>query len=484
MAVQGKKVLGQDLTVGMYVSALDRPWIETNYMMEGFYIESGDDINKLQSLCQFVIIDIELTRKKISGEDSESSFFSKIKSIANTDIKDINSKIISIANTDIKEINSKLITIASTDIKDIGFSKSPKQQVLSRPENKYKKTTSFANEFRTANKLYKDITMTASQLFNDAHTGNTIDLATVRRSAAAVVDSVVRNPDAFLWLTRLHEKDTHSHNRSLRTSIWSIAFARYLGLSQEQLNNLSIALLLCNIGKAKLPKSLLEKEDNLNDEERREYQKHVDLTLDVLKVMGRTPQAIITIIRAHCERYNGSGYPMHLRQDDIPLLAQIAGLVTYYEAITNRRVQENSLDSTRAVELLFRMRDTQFMAELIEEFICSIGIYPVGSIVELNSKEIAIIVEQHTQNHLLPQVLILRDINRQPVTLYKVLDLYEINSAAGKVCPKIINTYALGTFGIDVKEVTQGLARATQEKKSNNNSKGWGLKSFLKKMVS
>ncbi len=453
MSVQSKKVLINNLAVGMYVSALDRPWIETDYLMEGFYIENINDLEKLQKLCGFVYIDVELTRQRIKVTAAEPSLFTKIK------------------------------TIANTDIKDISFNRKTKKHILRRPESEYKKTTSFATEFRTANQLYKDITHTASKLFTDAHASNNIDLVSVRRSATAVVDSVVRNPDAFLWLTRLHEKDTHSHNRSLRTSIWAIAFARYLGLEQEKLNNLSIALLLCNIGKAKLPIELLEKEDELNDEEILEYQKHVDLTMDALKIMGRTPQAIITIIRAHCERYDGSGYPMHLMKDEIPLLAQIAGLVSYYEEITNRRVQENSLDPTRAVEHLYQLRDKKFMSELLEEFICSMGIYPVGTIVELNSKEIAIIVAQNSKNQLLPQVLILRDIKRQPVTLFKVLDLYEISEVRDNVRPKIVNTYTLGTFGIDVEEVTQGLARATEEDQAEKNN-SWDLKGLLKKMVS
>ena len=454
MAVKSEKVLTQNLSIGMYVSALDRPWLETDYLMEGFYIENIDDIEKLQSLCEYVYIDIELTRQKVKAKtgSSEPSLFAKIK------------------------------TIANTDIKDLTFSKTEKKKTIRRP-NQYKKTTNFATEFRTANQLYKDITVTASTLFNDAHAGKKVDLPTVKRSATAVVDSVVRNPDAFLWLTRLHEKDTHSHNRSLRTSIWAIAFARYLGLEKEKMNNLSIALLLCNIGKAKLPSELLEKEDELSGQELLDYQKHVDLTLDALKIMGRTPQAIITIIQAHCERYDGTGYPMHLMSDEIPLLAQIAGLVTYYEEITNRRVQENSMDPTRAVEHLYTLRDKKFMAELVEEFICSIGIYPVGSIVELNSKEIAIIVEQNDKNQLLPQVLILRDINRNPVTLYKVLDLYEIDKEGAEVRPKIVNTYALGTFGIDVNEVTEGLARATKGEEGDS-KQTWALKKLIKKMVS
>ncbi len=465
MAVKTEKVLTHNLTIGMYVSALDRPWLKTDYLLEGFYIETIKDIEKLERLCQFVYIDVDLTREKINYTSQlEPSLFSKIKTIANTDIS-----------------FSTIKTIANTDIKDLTFSRKSRRQNI-RKDHEYTKSTTFTTEFRTANQLYKEITITASDLFTNAQTGNTIDMSVVRRTATAVVDSVVRNPDALLWLTRLHKKDSHSHNRSLRTSIWAIAFARHLGLEKDKMNNLSIALLLCNIGKAKLPKELLEKEDELEGEDLKEYQKHVDLTLDALKIMGRTPQVIITIIRAHCERFDGTGYPMGLMEQEIPFLAQLAGLVTYYEEITNRRVQENSMDPTRAVEQLYKLRDKKFMAELVEEFICSIGIYPVGSIVELNSKEIAIIVEQHSRNQLLPQVLILRDINRKRVTSYKVLDLFKITENTDTVRPKIINTYSLGTFGIDVDEITQGLKRATTEDKLM--TRAWDVKGLLKKMVS
>jgi len=455
MAVTNKKISSQNIVVGMYVSTLDRPWIETDFLLEGFYIENQNDINKIQQLCEYVYIDVELTKERIPVHSLlGASLFSKIK------------------------------TIATTDIKDIRFTKKPgtiHSKGLPKADTEYKKTTSFSSEFRTANQLYKDITVTASQLFSDVSAQKDIDISSVKRSATAVVDSVVRNPDAFLWLTRLHEKDTHSHHRSLRTSIWAIAFGRHIGLEKQKLNNLSTALLLCNIGKAKLPVELLEKEDDLNAEEFLQYQKHVDLTLDALKIMGRTPQAIITIIRAHCERFDGSGYPLHTMGDEIPFLAQVAGMVSYYEEITNRRVAKHSLDPTRAVEHLYSLRNKQFMPELVEEFIRSIGIYPVGSIVELNSKEIAIIVEQNTQNQLLPKVLILRDINREPVNVFKLVNLYEINQNDSNVTPKIINTYPLGTFGINVSEVTAGLERATKKIDLKNNK--WDIKGILKKVV-
>ena len=454
MAFKNKKILARKLAVGMYVSALDRPWIDTDFLLEGFYIEDENDIEKIQKICDFIYIDIELTNDRCKSSISEPSLFSKIKTIANTDVKDIS------FNLNPAPVNSKGLPAVETH---------------------YNKATSFSAEFRTANQLYKDITIAASQLFSDVSAQRKVDLNSVKRSATAVVDSVVRNPDAFLWLTRLHEKDTHSHHRSLRTSIWAIAFARHLGLEKQKLNNLSTALLLCNIGKAKLPIELLEHEDELSDEESIEYQKHVELTLDALKVMGRTPQDIITIIRAHCERYDGSGYPLKLIDDEIPFLAQVAGMVSYYEMITNRRVKEKSLDPARAIDHLYSMRDKQFMHELVEEFICSIGIYPVGSIVELNSKEIAIIVEQNPQNQLLPKVMILRDAQREPVNIFKLLDLYEINQTNTNISPRIINTYPLGTFGIDVSEVTDGLDRVTKKNTENNR---WNIKDFLKKVIS
>jgi len=240
MAFKNKKILARQLAVGMYVSALDRPWIDTDFLLEGFYIEDEDDIEKIQKLCEFIYIDIELTNDRNKSSISEPSLLSKIKTIANTDVKDIS-------------FNLKPVPV--------------KSKGLPAADTHYNKTTSFSTEFRTANQLYKDITIAASQLFSDVSAQKKIDLNSVKRSATAVVDSVVRNPDAFLWLTRLHEKDTHSHHRSLRTSIWAIAFARHLGLEKQKLNNLSTALLLCNIGKAKLPIELLEHEDELSDEE-------------------------------------------------------------------------------------------------------------------------------------------------------------------------------------------------------------------------
>jgi len=432
MAVNNKRILSEDITLGMYISALDRPWIETDFSLEGFFIDNYHDIEKIQKLCKFVYIDVQLTKEQTRIKIPEYL----LQAQTNTDIH-----LQAAANTSrSKEKNKKGKDIPISDLH-------------------YEKIIAFANDFRSANQLYKDITRAASQLLADIGSHKKVELSSVKRSATTVVDSVVRNPDALLWLTRLYEKDSHSHHRSLRTAIWAIAFARYLGLEKDKLNSLSTALLLCNIGKAMLPVELLLHEDNLTAKETQVYEQHVDLTLNALKIMGRTPQAIITIIRAHCERYDGSGYPMHLMRDEVSFLAQIAGLVTYYEAITNRRLTRNSLDAVRAVEHLYNVRNKLFSSELVDAFIQSMGIYPVGSIVELSTQEVAIVVEQNNDNQFLPRILILRDKHHKIIHDLKIQDLCEINQDSNTLDVKIINAYPLGMFGINVSEVTSGLEK-------------------------
>ena len=422
MGVNHKKIPVEKINVGMYVSALDRPWIDTDFLLEGFFIQDLHDVKKIQKLCEFVYIDIDLTmdqtrinipKELISQQLSEPPLHQK-----------------------------KLSERQSGISKDIPISDMHYDQIIS-----------LSNDFLSANQLYKDINHTASELLADIKAQKKVDLSHVKHSATMVVDSVVRNPDALLWLTHLYEKDSHSHHRSLRTTIWAIAFASYLGVKKKQLNNLSTALFLCNIGKAMLSIELLEHEDTLNSEEKKLYENHVNLTLKALKIMGRTPQSVITIIRAHCERYDGSGYPMNLIGNEISFLAQVAGLVTYYEAIMNRRNPKKSFDALRAAEHLYSLRNTQFSAELVDEFIQSIGVYPIGSIVALNSYEIAMVIKQNKKHQLLPQLLILRDKNHNVIHDLQIKDLYTLNHETHSMKTKIIKMYPLGMFNINASEI-------------------------------
>ncbi len=441
MAVNSKKIEVKLLVKGMYVSRLDRPWIDTPYPIEGFYIQNDQDIEQLNRFCQHVYIDIDLTRLKVSKQDLELTFH---------------------ADPALKPVINATESVAAGQ-KTLS---SIRDKVTLKRKTLYPKRTPFEKELKIANNLYETLTITASQLLEEVSAGRAIDIESVHDVATSMVNSIIRNPDTFLWLSRLKAKDTHSHNRSIRATIWAITFGRYLGLEKAELNDLSMAVLLSNIGKAKLPRELLEKEELLAGDELKQYQQHVDISVNLLQQMEIISPKVISIVAAHCERYDGSGYPLKLSYEKINFLAQIAGIVDYYEKITNRRITRKSLDATRAMEHLYTLRDAKFQEALVEEFIQSIGIYPAGSLIELNSREVAVIIEQNDHQRLLPKIMILRNSEKKPVELFKILDLAVLSTNSGPL-PRIVNTLPLGSYDIDAEEILNSI---------NKVDKGWILK--------
>ncbi len=438
MAVKSKKLKITDLVKGMYISRLDRPWIETSYPIEGFYIQNDEDIRKLSSLCKYVYIDVDLTRLRLDPSHL-----------------DINAE--HSPKFTIEDIREKVSRHSSQ-------SDGPTKSTIRRPlKPLYIERVPFEKEFKTANKLYETLSHTAEEVLQEVSSGKSVNVEKVNQTASSMVDSIIRNPDAFLWLSRLKAKDTHTHNRAIRSTIWGIAFGRYMSLSKQELNDLSIALLMSGIGKAKLPRELLEKSDELTGVERSIYQKHINYSVKLLRQMGAFSSTVINIVASYCERFDGSGYPRKLQGSQIFFPAQIAGIVSYYEKITNHRDPEKSLDATCAMEHLYKLRDSKFQGELIEEFIQSIGIYPAGSLIELNSREVAVIVEQNEQYRLLPKVIILRDPDKKPVSKFKILDLSTFDQS-DKYRPKIINSIPLGSYDIDAQEILDCILKA---------DKGW-----------
>lgn len=440
MAVNSKKIDINALTRDMYISKLDRPWIKTSYPIEGFYIQNDEDIQKLKALCRFVYIDIDLTKLRIDISQLDSSPLPRTSAA-------------SIQPTPAQQKHSLIRQTSDTHVHQ------QKKKQIKRDKALYVERVPFEKEFKTANKLYETIAQTAADVLNQVASGHFFDIKKVNQAASTMVDSIIRNPDAFLWLARLKAKDTHTHNRSIRASIWAIAFGRYLSLPKKELTELSIAVLLANIGKAQLPRELLEKSEELEGAELSVYRKHINISVNLLKKMGLFSERIIATIAQHCERYDGSGYPGKLTQDKIIFPAQIAGLVCYYEKITNQRNSNNSLDAARAMEHLYQLRNSQFQTELVEEFIQSIGIYPAGSLIELNSKEIAVIIEQNEHHRLLPKVMILRDSEKKTVNTLKILDLSTLKTENG-ACPRVINSIPLGTYGINSNEIITSLQKA------------------------
>jgi HD-GYP domain-containing protein (c-di-GMP phosphodiesterase class II) len=236
----------------------------------------------------------------------------------------------------------------------------------------------------------------------------------------------------------------------VRSSVWAITFGRHLGLRKERLENLAMGVLLSEVGYTRLPTEILTSKERLSAEESDIMKQHVDYSVEILKSIKGINEDIVWTVRTHHERFNGSGFPKGLRGNQIPLLGKIAGIVDYYDSITTPRYDEQALSPAAAMAQLHNMRDEEFQAELVEEFIQAIGIYPTGTLIELSTGEVGVITEQNVDRRLRPKVMLILDRDKQPVKKTSEIDLLMYTKTADGKPVDIQKSLPDGAYGIDL----------------------------------
>jgi HD-GYP domain-containing protein (c-di-GMP phosphodiesterase class II) len=391
VAIKQVKVDVNEITIGMYVSGLDRPWSQTPFPLQGFYLRNLDEINQLKALCHYVYIDIEKGRGPISAN---------LKTIA-APVKKATTR---------ERVSSFTETLAPLKI----------QRGLYREVEPLQREVKKARQLHQ--KVYTAVVEVMEQLeknqFDDLSLGET------KRVASEMVDSVVRNPDAFTWLSRVQEKDEYTYSHAVRSSVWAILFGRHIGLPKRDLDVLAMGVLLKDVGKVMLDTALIAKLKR-TEEEQALYESFVELGCEILRKTQGVEPRVIAVVKTHCERLNGTGFPNALSGDKIPLLGKIAGIVTFYDHVTNPRGARDPIAPSKAVAKLYELRNIEFQEELVVEFIRAIGLYPTGTLVELSTGEVAVVVEQNFERRLKPKVIVVLDTFKQPLNEYLLLDLSE-----------------------------------------------------------
>jgi response regulator RpfG family c-di-GMP phosphodiesterase len=221
------------------------------------------------------------------------------------------------------------------------------------------------------------------------------------------------------------------------------------GLSRDQLQELGLAGLLFDVGKLKLPPNLLSKPGKLTDEEYALVSKHVDYGVEILSQSSGISPKVIDGVRHHHERHDGSGYPQGLRNGEIPIYSRIVAIVDCFDAITSARPFRESISAHHAIRQMYDWRDKEFQAQLYEQFIQCLGVYPTGTIVELSSGEIAIVVAQNRTRRLRPRVMLVLDEEKVALERNSILDLGDELPGPGERSLEIVNSHDTGAFGID-----------------------------------
>ena len=404
-----KEVPVEQLQFGVYISELDRPWTETPFVFQGFVLEDEKQLETLKKYCRKVYVDPE-------------------------------------KSTDLPE---------RSQLKTGPVGARPKfESVLASITRKvvYEEKVSVDVELPAARAAQGRTEVALRDVFDTVRSGKVIDAPRVREAVTSMTDSVVRNPDAMLLLSRLKERSELTHDRAVGVSIYMITFGRFLQLPREQLDLLGMLGLLQDIGKVRLPAGLLEKKGPLSEDEQKACRSHLLHSVAILKETAGLPAELPALAALHHERFDGSGYPEHLKGPEIGLFGSIAGLVDCFDALTRQRPYAEALSPSNALSKLYDWRDTLFDGSLVQQMIQCIGIYPVGAAVELNTGEVGIVIAQNLVRRLQPRVMVVLDANGNPLRPQKILDLVKEPKAAPDMPYRIKRTLEKGSVPIDASE--------------------------------
>ncbi|MDI9245196.1 HD domain-containing phosphohydrolase [Marinobacter sp. CHS3-4] len=392
MGFQTKKVFVHDLEIGMFVSDLDRPWHQTPFPIQGFPIRSQDDIRALTSYCKWVAVDVAEARQAIEETGS----------------------------------GGKLVFGRQKKSKDRA-----RQEVKLPPLNirepvAHQKVTSLRKELKVSRRLMADADRSLTKVFESIKSNQPPDLTEIARATQSMVSSVVRNPDAMLWLSRTRQYDDFTYQHSVNTAVWALVCGRELGLNEGLLNHLGMGCLLSQVGKLALPERLVQNEGRLESDDFELYRTYVEKGVQRLSDSG-VSRAVLSVVQNHRERHNGSGFPEGVRGDRIPLLGKIAGLAEYFESLVGPREMSQAMTPARAVSMLYELRNIEFQEDLVEKFIAAVGVYPTGSLVELNDGQRGVVVSHSSERRLWPKVMVMADRTHKPLKTAKIIDLAKYN---------------------------------------------------------
>lgn len=386
-----------DLRIGMYVSRLDRPWLDTPFIMQGFLLETSEDIDIIAEYCEFVFVDNTVPDGALP-------------------------------------LSSGVGTATSSRIQP--------PQPSGSVQEEHKKTY---RAFRKARSLTKSF-------LDEVRLGGALDTSKAKQTVNDCVQSVLRQPDALLWMSKMREENEYTSDHCLNVCVLSVAFGRHLGMVEGELQNLGLCGLLHDVGKMRVPVHVLDKPGKLTTKEMRMMMAH---TVHGRNLLLSTPHIFagsIDVAYSHHERIDGKGYPRKLAGKSISRFSRIISIVDAYDAMTATRCYSEAMTSTDSLKVIYAERGKQFDDELSIAFIKMIGLYPPGSLVELYTGELAFVIEaNHSLRHL-PKVILALDADKQRLKKQKILDLSDI--VGGELDKKYLikKVWLDGSFDVSIRE--------------------------------
>jgi HD-GYP domain-containing protein (c-di-GMP phosphodiesterase class II) len=284
----------------------------------------------------------------------------------------------------------------------------------------------------------------------DVRLGRQIEIAKTQPTVEKIAASVLRNSNAMMVVRRLHSLDEYTFLHSVSVCGMLASFGKVLELDIGAIHDIALGGLIMDIGKMRVAAALLRKPTKLSDEEFKHMKSHVILGADIIRMTPGIPPLALEVLEQHHERYDGSGYPKGLKGDEISRVGKMAAIVDVYDAITSDRVYGKGMSPAKAVQRMFEWaKNGQFDPELTQIFLKSIGIYPVGSLVRLESGRLGVVLAQSENNLLTPLIRVMYDARRQHYIPPVEVDLGKPVGAGG--ADRIVGYENAESFGIDLQ---------------------------------
>jgi len=373
-----KKIDINELQVGMYIHDLDADWVDHNFIRTRFAVKTDKVLEKInKTSLKHVYID---TDKGINIDAAATAV----------------------------EVQQELVN---------------QEQQLAETKLGLEKQVPVAQEIKQAKSVFKEAHTVMQTLMTDFRLGKQVEVEAIEPITDKMVDSVFRNKDALVSLCRIKNKDQYTFMHSVGVAGLMITFARVLNFSHEAIKEIAVGGMLHDIGKMTTPNEILNKPGKLNDQEFFVMRDHVVQSRIILSQTPGITQNALDVAALHHERVDGSGYPDGLKGDEISLVGKMSTIVDVYDALTSIRCYKNAWEPSDALKKLLEWSSNHFEPKLVHEFIRCLGIYPVGTLVELDSGKVGLVIEQNEQDLLKPILRVFYSSNKRCYLPVKQLDL-------------------------------------------------------------
>ncbi len=505
--VKRYQVSVKDLDFGMFVAELDRPWLDTPFLLQGFVIESQVELETIRKHCSFVFVDFELSAPEVSeailkaemskSTDVEVIVMDRMGHAFSIEEEEKPRSQFDVAPKVIEKVykaraDLKVSATTRDRFKDVmrgetfgrtagakepgmlaklfGWMGRNKDDEPSRKSDgrrealagsidpniklrNYRDKIQVEQELPRARKTFQRSEEVMSAFFNDVRNDKVPQIKDVKGAVIDIVDSMIDNPDALIWIARLRDEDIRTYNHSVKVALYLVAFGRHLGFPKEDLAHLGMIGMLADVGKSKLPRAIIEKPGMLSPAEFGLMKEHVVEGIKSLKKTMKLPSSVELGIAQHHERMDGKGYPLGLKGDQISIYGRMTAICDCFAALITPRAYANPAAPQEALMNMFQWAGSSFPEALVEQFVQAVGVFPIGSLVELSTGEVAAVLAHNRVKRLEPRVLILTSADKNPLAKPKELDLHRRLREGAKAAPaRIVRGLPAGAYGLKLKD--------------------------------